>query len=149
MTSNDFFIVLYCVLWSAGQREKLNGVMQEWKASSEDRLEQEAHHLGLCLDKHWHFMKFILWYGISNDCLYVSPARSRRLGTSPRPLWVCSEKRPVDSGGAVVYKRDKQEKQSAQLLSFVWREFLNGTDKLGIIMRLISLKSQPFFRFHI
>lgn len=67
-----------------------------------------------------------------------SPARSRRLGTGPSPLWPRSEKRPVDSGGAVVYKRDKQEKQSAQLLSFVWREFLNGRDKLGIIMRLIS-----------
>lgn len=29
-----------------------------------------------------------------------------------------SEKMPVDSGGELVYKRDKQEKHSAQLLSF-------------------------------
>lgn len=37
-----------------------------------------------------------------------------------------------------LFIKETSRKSSRQLLSFVWREFLNGRDKLGIIMRLIS-----------
>lgn len=80
--------------------------------SSANRLGQEAHHLGRCLDKHCHFMKFILRYRKSDRCLYVSLARNQ--APSP-PLTLLRRK----AGGLRrLFIRDKQEKQLAQLLSF-------------------------------
>lgn len=96
--------------------------LQEGNASSPvDRLGQDAHQLGLCLDKHWHFIKFILGGRISDDCLYVSHERRGAGGWGQDPAPANdprSEKKASGLEHVVEFKKHKQEKQLGQLFFY-------------------------------